>query len=36
MIVIMLSNFERTRWFAILLSKNGSLRVQARLPGSNE
>lgn len=33
-LTIILSNFERTRWVAVLLSKNGSLRIQARMPGS--
>lgn len=33
-LVIILSNFEKTRWVAILLSKNGTLRIQAKIPGS--
>ncbi len=33
-LVIILGNFERTRWVAILLSKNGSLRLKVKLPGS--
>ena len=33
-LVIILSNFERTRWVAVMLSKNGTLRIQAKMPGS--
>jgi len=33
-LVIILSNFERTRWVAVLLSKSGSLRIQAKMPGA--
>jgi predicted PurR-regulated permease PerM len=33
-LVIILGNFERTRWVAILLSKSGSLRLKVKLPGS--
>lgn len=33
-LVIILGNFERTRWVAILLSKSGSLRLQVKLPGT--
>lgn len=32
-LVIILGNFERTRWVAILLSKSGSLRLKVKLPG---
>lgn len=34
-LVIILSNFEKTRWVSILLSKSGSLRIQAKLPGTS-
>lgn len=34
-LVIILSNFEKTRWVAVLLSKNGTLRVHAKIPGNN-
>ncbi|MCX7712329.1 MAG: AI-2E family transporter [Chthoniobacterales bacterium] len=33
-LVIILSNFEKTRWVAVLLSKDGTLRVHVKLPGS--
>ena len=33
-LVIILSNFERTRWVAVLLSKNGTLRIHAKIPGT--
>jgi predicted PurR-regulated permease PerM len=33
-LTIILSNFDRTRWVAVLLSKNGSLRIKARMPGT--
>jgi AI-2 transport protein TqsA len=33
-LVIILSNFERTRWVAVMLSKNGTLRIHAKMPGS--
>lgn len=33
-LVIILSNFERSRWVAILLSKNGTLRIHAKMPGA--
>jgi AI-2 transport protein TqsA len=35
-LVIILSNFERTRWVAVMLSKNGTLRIHAKMPGSPE
>lgn len=33
-LVIILSNFEKTRWVAVLLSKNGSLRIHAKMPSA--
>lgn len=33
-LVIIISNFERTRWVAVMLSKNGTLRIHAKLPGT--
>ena len=35
-LVIILSNFDRTRWVAVLLSKNGTLRIHAKMPGAPE
>ncbi len=35
-LVIILSNFDKTRWVAVMLSKSGSLRIQAKIPGMPE